>query len=86
MIQALFAGGFRRISLLESKGTLRAVSDTEVDFSPSGRSADRRPRFELVCEDHEVEAATAIVRTNAQLARRSPGGFTSARWKRRYPS
>ena len=43
VIQALSAGGFRRISLIESKGTLRAISDSEKDFSlEAGGSADRR--------------------------------------------
>jgi nitrogen regulatory protein P-II 1 len=68
VIQALSAGGFRRISLLESKGTLRAVSDGEKDFSlEAGGLLIAETQLELVCDDHEVEAATAIIRTTGQI-------------------
>lgn len=68
VIKALSAGGFRRISLLESKGTLRAISDTEVDFSlEAGGLLIAEAQLELVCEDHEVPAATAIIQTTARI-------------------
>ena len=68
VIQALSAGGFRRISLLESKGTLRAISDTETDFSlESGGLLIAETQLELVCEDHEVEVATTLIQTNARI-------------------
>lgn len=68
VIQALSAGGFRRMSLLESKGTLRAVSDVEEDFSlEAGGLLIAETQLEVVCDDHEVEAATAIIRTVARI-------------------
>ena len=68
VIQALSAAGFRRISLLESKGTLRAISDAEVDFSlEAGGLLIAEAQLELVCDDQEVEAVTAIVRTHARI-------------------
>jgi nitrogen regulatory protein P-II 1 len=68
VIQALSAGGFRRLSLLESKGTLRAVSDVEKDFSlEAGGLLIAETQLELVCDDHDVEAVTAIIRTTARI-------------------
>ncbi len=68
VIEALAAGGFRRISLLESKGTLRAINDMEVDFSlEAGGLLIAETQLELVCEDHEVGPATAIIRTTARI-------------------
>ena len=74
VIQALSAAGFRRISLLESKGTLRAISDAEVDFSlEAGGLLIAEAQLELVCDDQEVEAVTAIIRTHAQIGPRISG-------------
>lgn len=68
VIQALSAGGFRRMSLLQSKGTLRAISDTEIDFSlEAGGLLIAETQLELVCEDHEVTAVTAIIQTTARI-------------------
>ena len=68
VIQALSAGGFRRISLIESKGTLRAISDSEKDFSlEAGGLLIAETQLELVCDDLEVEAATAIIRTTGRI-------------------
>lgn len=74
VIQALSAAGFRRISLLESKGTLRAISDAEVDFSlEAGGLLIAEAQLELVCDDQEVEAVTAIIRTHARIGPRISG-------------
>jgi nitrogen regulatory protein P-II 1 len=68
VIQALSEAGFRRISLLESKGMLRAVSETEMDFTlEAGGLLVAEAQLELVCDDHEVEAVTAIIRTHARI-------------------
>ena len=74
VIQALAAAGFRRISLLESKGTLRAVSDAEVDFSlEAGGLLIAEAQLELVCDDQEAEAVTAIIRTHGRIGPRISG-------------
>ena len=74
VIRALSAAGFRRISLLESKGTLRAITDAEVDFSlEAGGLLIAEAQLELVCDDEDVQAVTAIIRTHARIGPRISG-------------
>lgn len=68
VVQALSDAGYRNLTLLDVRGTLKAVSDDERDFSREGVGlVIGEVQVELVCEDAEVDAATAIIRTHGQI-------------------
>ncbi len=68
VVQALADAGFRNLALLDVRGTLKPLSDNERYYSPEGIGLlIGEVRLELVCEDHEADAVTAIIRTHAQI-------------------
>ena len=63
LIHALEAAGFRRLSLFDVKGLLRALSAREQQYSVEfGGQIISEMQMELFCEDAEVERAVAIFR------------------------
>ena len=74
VVQALADAGFRNLALLDVKGTLKPLSDNERYYSPSGIGLlIGEVRLELACEDHEVDAVTAIIRTQARIGSQVSG-------------
>ena len=61
LIHALEAGGFRRLSLFDVKGLLRALSAREQNYSVEfGEQVIREVQMELFCDDTEVDRALEI--------------------------
>ena len=67
VVQHLADAGYRNLALLDVRGTLKAFSDDERDYSFSGASLIGEIQLELVCEDSEVDAATSIIRTLGRI-------------------
>ena len=75
LIHALAAGGFKRLSLFDVKGLLRALSAREQQYSVEfGDQVINEVQMELFCEDSEVAKAVEIFR---QVGRT---GHTDAGW------
>ena len=61
LIHALAAGGFKRLSLFDVKGLLRALSAREQQYSVEfGDQVISEVQLELFCEDDEVTRALEV--------------------------
>ena len=61
LIHALEAGGFKRLSLFDVKGLLRALSAREQQYSVEfGDQVISEVQMELFCEDEELTRAVEI--------------------------
>lgn len=68
VVQALADAGYRNLALLNVSGTLKPLSDDERNYSSEGGGLlIGEARLELVCEDTEVDAVTAIIRTHGRI-------------------
>jgi len=68
VVQALADAGYRNITLQDVKGMLKPVSENEQDYSRAAAGlVISEVRLSLVCEDHEVDSVTAIIRTTARI-------------------
>lgn len=68
VVEALADAGYRNIALLDAKGTLKPLSDDERNYSSEGGGLlIVEARLELVCEDTQVDAVTAIIRTHGRI-------------------
>lgn len=74
VMHALHRAGFRQISVSDVKGTLKPLSEGEQDYSVEiGEGVITEVKLELVCEDAQVDAATAVIRTNARTGQEIAG-------------
>lgn len=63
LIHALDAAGFRRVSLFDVKGLLRALSAREQEYSVElGDKVVSEVQIEVFCEDADVTRAADIIR------------------------
>jgi nitrogen regulatory protein P-II 1 len=68
VVEALADAGYRNLTLQDVKGMLKPVSENEQDYSQAGSAlVISEVRLSLVCEDHEMEAVTSIMRTVARI-------------------
>ena len=74
LIHALEAGGFRRLSLFDVKGLLRALSTREQQYSVEfGDQVISEVQMELFCEDSDVGRAVEIFRQIGRTGRAEAG-------------
>ena len=74
LIHALDAGGFRRLSLFDVKGLLRALSAREQQYSVEfGDQVISEVQMELFCEDDEVTRAVEIFQRVGRTGRVEAG-------------
>ena len=74
VVQALADIGQRNLALLEVKGTLKPLSDNERYYSAEGAGLlIGEVRLELVCEDGDVDAVTALIRTHGRIGQQISG-------------
>lgn len=74
LIHALEAGGFKRLSLFDVKGLLRALSAREQQYSVEfGDQVISEVQMELFCEDDEVARAVEIFQCVARTGRAEAG-------------
>ena len=74
LIHALDAAGFRRVSLFDVKGLLRALSTREQEYSVElGEKVISEVQIEVFCEDTDVAKATDIIRRVARTGHADGG-------------
>jgi len=74
LIHALDAAGFRRVSLFDVKGLLRALSAREQEYSVElGDKVISEVQIEVFCEDADVVQATDIIRHVARTGHAEGG-------------
>jgi nitrogen regulatory protein PII len=74
LIHALEAAGFRRLSLFDVKGLLRALSAREQEYSVEfGDQVISEMQMELFCEDDDVARAVEIFRRVGRTGRADAG-------------
>jgi nitrogen regulatory protein PII len=74
LIHALDAAGFRRLSLFDVKGLLRALSAREQQYSVEfGDQVVSEVQMELFCEDADVPRAVEIFRRVGRTGRAEAG-------------
>lgn len=62
IIEALSDAGFKNITLLDVKGSLKPLGEPEKDYSTQAGIIISESRISLVCEDEQVEGVTEIMR------------------------
>ena len=68
VVQALTDAGHSNLALLDAQSTLKPLSDEERNYSMEGGGLlIGVARLELVCEESEVDAVTAIIRTHGRI-------------------
>lgn len=68
VVQALADAGYRNLALLDVKGTLKPLTDEERYYSRDGVGLlIGEVRLELVCEDHQTDEVTSIIRTHGRV-------------------
>ena len=74
LIHALEAAGFRRLSLFDVKGLLRALSAREQEYSVEyGDQVTSEVQMELFCEDADVARAVEIFRSLGRTGKTDAG-------------
>lgn len=74
LIHALEDAGFRRLSLFDVKGLLRALSARELEYSVElGEKVISEVQIEVFCEDAEVSRAVEVIRQAGRTGHRDGG-------------
>jgi nitrogen regulatory protein P-II 1 len=74
LIHALDAAGFRRVSLFDVKGLLRALNAREQEYSVElGDKVISEVQIEVFCEDADVVRAVELVRQVGRTGHRDGG-------------
>jgi len=75
VIHALNEAGFRNLSIVDVKGTLKALDNKEQNYSVElGSAIITEMKLELVCDDARVDEATQLIQQYART------GQTDAGW------
>ena len=61
IVEALSDSGFKNITLLDVKGSLKPLGEPEKDYSGQAGITISESRISLVCEDDQVEVVTEIM-------------------------
>jgi nitrogen regulatory protein P-II 1 len=61
VVEALRDAGFKNITLLDVKGTLKPLNESEQAFSSGAGVVISEVRVSLVCQDDEVDVVTGII-------------------------
>ena len=62
VVEALRDAGYKNLTLLDVKGTLKPLSESEQDYSSEAGVVVSEVRISLVCDDTEVKEVTDIIR------------------------
>lgn len=74
IVHALREAGFKRISLNEVTGLMRALSTREQGYSVElGEQVTMEIQLALFCEDAQVDQAIQIMRTHGRTGQRDAG-------------
>jgi len=67
VVEALGDAGYKNITLLDVKGTLKPLSESEQDYSTDAGVVISEIGISLVCEDSQVDEVTGIIRTSGRI-------------------
>ena len=67
VVEALRDAGYKNITLLDVKGTLKPLSESEQDYSTDAGVVISEIRISLVCEDSQVDEVTSIIRKSGRI-------------------
>lgn len=67
VVEALCDAGYKNITLLDVKGTLKPLSESEQNYSTDAGVVISEVRISLVCEDSQVGEVTAIIRKAGRI-------------------
>jgi nitrogen regulatory protein P-II 1 len=68
VVEALRDAGVTNITLLDVKGTLKPLSESEQEYSvKAGLAVISEVRISLVCEDDDVAQITEIIRQTGRI-------------------
>lgn len=74
VIRALKSGGFERMSVVDVKGMLDALSEDEREYSLElGQEVITETKLEVFCENERLEDALEIIRKNATTSQQVSG-------------
>jgi len=75
VIHALKEAGFRNLSVVDVKGTLKALDNKEQDYSVElGSTIITEIKLELVCDDTQMDEVIQLIQQHART------GQTDAGW------
>ena len=67
VVEALRDAGYKNITLLDVKGTLKPLSESEQDYSTDAGVVISEIRISLVCEDVQVDEVAGIIRKAGRI-------------------
>ncbi len=67
VVEALRETGYSNITLLDVKGTLKPLSESEQEYSTDAGVVISEVRISLVCEDTQVDEVTNIIRKTGRI-------------------
>tara|TARA_R110001592_G_scaffold48850_1_gene153138 strand:+ start:8165 stop:8521 length:357 start_codon:yes stop_codon:yes gene_type:complete len=67
VVEALSDAGYKNITLMDVKGTLKALSESEQNYSTEAGVIISEVRVSLVCEENQVDEVTATIRKAGRI-------------------
>ena len=67
VVEALRDAGYKNITLLDVKGSLKPLSESEQDYSTDAGVIISEVRISLVCEDSQADKVTGIIRKAGKI-------------------
>ncbi|MBB5188844.1 nitrogen regulatory protein P-II 1 [Zhongshania antarctica] len=67
VVEALRDAGYKNLTLLDVKGTLKSLNESEQSYSTDAGVVISEVRISLVCEDSQVDDVTGIIRTAGRI-------------------
>lgn len=73
VVEALREAGYKNITLLDVKGTLKPLSESEQLYSTDAGAVISEIRISLVCEDSQIDEVTGIIRRTGRIGENISG-------------
>jgi nitrogen regulatory protein P-II 1 len=73
VVEALRDAGYKNITLLDVKGTLKPLNESEQAYSSDAGVVISEVRISLVCEDSQVDDVTGTIRRAGRIGQNISG-------------
>ncbi|WP_369857995.1 P-II family nitrogen regulator [Candidatus Thalassolituus haligoni] len=67
VIDALRDAGYKNLSILDIKGSLKPLGERELAYSAEAGVVISEVQLSLVCEDNQVDEVTSIIRKTGKI-------------------
>ena len=67
VIEALRDAGYKNLSILDIKGSLKPLGERELAYSAEAGVVISEVQLSLVCEDNQVDEVTSIIRKTGKI-------------------